>query len=213
MEGGVGGFTESWGQRFQAWEESRARIRDGKNNTRIKIIVLGPGPGSRIGYEKRETIRDYLNNLNDANEAIFLEEVIEVPNRPSEEILRDQEPYILDAHLVFALLMPDQTVTGVLVELDHYREIDPTFEETTWLFVPRPGGKEVERAQAKSLIWDGVRNFPESHKLQWNQSEFESCTKFRDYAQRKVIQAREVEFQSANIAKAQNRRPGSFYSD
>ena len=178
----------------------------------MKIVVLGPGSGSKDGYRKRVQIREALNQENDANEAVFLEDLVSRDGLNPEEILRDQTYYLLGADIVFALTVAEPLVTGVIEELSHYRNVIPHFEDITWIFVPRPGGKEQDRVQQKTLIWEGVRNFPEDHKLPFNQDEFEDCTKIRDYAATKTETARSHAFYLSVIERTVASRPGSFWN-
>jgi len=205
------GFGNGWEQEFPSWAAEKDKILSAKRDTRLRIVILGPGTGSKDGYPKRVQIRDALNQHDNANEAVFLEDLVSGDGLTPDEALREQTYYLLSADIIFALTVAEPLVTGVLEELAHYRNIIPHFEDITWLFVPRPGGKEAERVQSKTLIWEGVRNFPEDHKLQFNHDEFEDCTKIRDYAATKAATARASAFYFSVIDRTVASRPGSFW--
>ena len=165
------------------FNESFHQYRRSIEQTKLKIVILGPGRRGP-GYDKRVEIREHLGSLSKTDDVAFPEEIT-VPS----EILPDEGQWsstdfiVANAQIVFALLIDHKDVTGDLGEVTKYGYLKG-FREKSFLILPK------ERKKAKGSyfpqIWAAAEDYPKNRTLRYSDEEFRSCVLTRDYVAAKV---------------------------
>ncbi|MFC2019209.1 hypothetical protein ACFLU4_04545 [Chloroflexota bacterium] len=165
------------------FNESFLQYRRSIEQTKLKIIILGPAKQSP-GYDKRVQIRDHLRSNSIADDVAFPEDITVPP-----EVLPNggQWPIIdfiiANAQMVFALLVDDRKVTGVLSEVTRYHD-KKGFRDKSYLILP------IARKKAKGsyfpLIWEAAAVYPKDRTLRYKDEEFRDCNITRAYVAAKV---------------------------
>ena len=165
------------------FNESFQQYRGSIEQTKLKIVILGPSERSP-GYDKRIQIREHLRNTCKTDDVAFPEEVA-VPS----EVLPDEGHWspldfiIANAQIVFALLVDDQKVTGVLGEVTKYGD-KKGFREKSFLILPNK--RKKAKGSYLPQIWAAAEDYPKNRTLRYSDEEFRSCVLTRDYVAAKV---------------------------
>jgi hypothetical protein len=160
------------------WNESFRRYQNAISEIQLRIIILGPGDRGS-GYEKRVEIRNHLKNLSSNYDVAFPEE-IKMPQDllPEDKRWKPLDFIVADADIVFALLIDNEKVTGVLGEITKYGD-RKGFQEKAFLLVPKR--LKVPKGSYLPLIWAAASDYPSNRKLYYSAEEFKDCSKIRDY--------------------------------
>ncbi len=165
------------------FNENFQQYRRSIKQTKLKIVILGParqGPG----YNKRAQIREHLKSISKTDDVAFPEEITVPP-----EILPDEGHWssvdfiIANAQIVFALLMDDKRVTGVLSELSRYGN-QKGFRDKSFLILPEK--HKTVKGSHLPQIWAAAVDYPKDRTLRYSDEEFLSCVRTRDYVAAKV---------------------------
>lgn len=165
------------------FNESFQRYLKSKEQTKLMIIVLGPTKGSS-GHEKRIQIRDHLRSTGSTDDVAFPEE-LDVPEEalPDDDIWPGIDFIIVNAQIIFALLIDETNVTGVLTEVSrHYDK--KGFRDKSFLILPKK--RRQTRGGSLPLIWVAADAYPKDRTLRYSEDEFRSCVRIRDYVAAKV---------------------------
>lgn len=162
-----------WGKRCAELEESCSEVE-------LAILVLGSGQGSS-GYNKRLEIKAHLNQVSNKFDATFSEEIEGAIAVPEGNHMTNIRLHTSLANVIFALLIDDPRVSGVLTELNKFDDY-PRFREKTYLIVPKRR-RSIRRNDCVPLIWQTVDKFPQTHILDYSAEEFESCDNIRNYVE------------------------------
>jgi hypothetical protein len=160
------------------WNESFRNYQNSISGTQLKIIILGPADSSP-GYQKRVEIRNHLSNLS-SNYDVSFPEQIKVPENilPDTSRWKSVDFLVGEADIIFALLIDDKRVTGVLGEITKYGERQG-FREKAFILVPKK--RKARKGSYLPQIWAEVADYPSERKLYYSDEEFKDCSKIRDY--------------------------------
>jgi len=165
------------------FNEGFQQYRSSIEQTKLKIVILGPAKQSPA-YDKRIQIREHLRNTGKNDDVAFPEEVT-VPS----EVLPDEGRWssidfiIANAQIVFALLVDDEKVTGVLGEVTKYGD-KKGFRDKSFLILP--GKHKTVKGSYLPQIWAAAEDYPKDRTLRYSDEEFRSCVLTRDYVAAKV---------------------------
>jgi hypothetical protein len=165
-------FNESFQQYLRSIEQ-----------TKLKIVILGPARQSP-GYKKRAEIREHLKSISKTDNVAFPEEIT-VPTDilPDEGHWSSLDFIIADAQIVFALLIDNEKVTGVLGELTRYGN-KKGFRDKSFLILPKK--RKITKGSYLPQIWAAAEDYPKDRTLRYSNEEFLSCVRTRDYVAAKV---------------------------
>lgn len=165
------------------FNESFQQYRRSIEQTKLKIVILGPARQSP-GYDKRIEIREHLRNTSKTDDVAFPEEVTAPP-----EVLPDEGHWspldfiIANAQIIFALLVDDKKVTGVLSEVTRYGN-QKGFRDKAFIILP--GKRKTVKGSYLPQIWAAAEDYPKDRTLRYSDEEFLSCVRTRDYVAAKV---------------------------
>lgn len=164
--------------RHPVWSERYRGFTDSLSQIKLAILVLGPSQGSE-GDSKRVEIKEHLRQLSENYDATFSEELEPKMSVSKDTHILNIAFHIANADLVFALLLNDLRVTGVLTELNKFDDY-AKFREKTYLIVPKRR-QSTGKNDFVPLIWQTVDRFPNDHKFPYNSAEFRSCDSIRNF--------------------------------
>lgn len=165
------------------FNESFQQYRRSIEQTKLKIVILGPARQSP-GYDKRTEIREHLRSTNKTDDIAFPEEIIVPPEvLPDEGHWSSLDFIIANAQIVFALLMDNKNVTGVLSEVTRYGD-KKGFRDKSFLILP--GKHKTVKGSYLPQIWAAAVDYPTDRTLRYSDEEFLSCARTRDYVAAKV---------------------------
>jgi hypothetical protein len=165
------------------FNESFQQYRRSIEQTKLKIVILGPARKSP-GYDKRTEIREHLRSTNKTDDVVFPEEINVPPEvLPDEGHWSSLDFIIANAEIVFALLVDNKNVTGVLGEVTKYGD-KKGFREKSFLILPRK--QRTVRGSFLPQIWAAAEDYPTDRTLRYSDEEFLSCARTRDYVAAKV---------------------------
>lgn len=165
------------------FNESFQQYRRSIEQTKLKIVILGPARQSP-GYKKRAEIREHLKSISKTDDVAFPEEITVPPEvLPDEGHWSSVDFIIANAQIVFALLMDNKKVTGVLSELTRYGN-QKGFRDKSFLILP--GKHKTVKGSYLPLIWAAAMDYPKDRTLRYSDEEFLGCVRTRDYVSAKV---------------------------
>ena len=165
------------------FNESFQKYRRQVEQTKLKVVILGPARKSH-GYDKRIEVREHLRSTSKTDDVAFPEEITVPP-----EILPDKGHWsyldfiIANAQIIFALLVDDKNVTGVLSEVTRYGN-QKGFRDKSFLMLPIK--RKTVKGSYLPQIWAAAEDYPKDRTLRYSDEEFSSCVRIRDYVAAEV---------------------------
>ncbi len=180
------GLKESEKPKFEKFRQDLIPYLEQLNKIGLKILIWGPGEGTRY-YSKRDEIKKCLLGNNSNDEVVTSEDLFKLIEHPSQlDIVQAEMLHANIADVIFGLVTSDPQQTGIYMEVDNLLRFDSLVDKT-WLIVPdvRDWSKVDSFIQQPTL-----HDFPSYRMKSFRTRVLDKCEEVRSFCLDRIAEER-----------------------